>query len=100
MTQGLFIFKVVICMIQWYISFSKFHNDSLSMNILHALQFFTFFFITSSSHHRKIINDTKNIIESIFYDGRISKIENRSHDLIYVAFINEMSEQDPAKNHF
>ena len=27
MTQGLFIFKVVICMIQWYISLCKFHIE-------------------------------------------------------------------------
>ena len=62
-------------------------------------QFLTFI-ITSASHHPKIIMIRKNIIESISKTGRILKIENRSHDLIYVAFINEMSEQDPAKNHF
>ena len=48
-------------------------------------------FITSVSHHPKIIND---IIESISKTGRILTIETRSHDQIYVAFLNEMSEQD------
>ena len=62
-------------------------------------QFFrkiTLIFITSVSHHPKIIND---IIESISKTGRILKIETRSHDQIYVAFLNEMSKQDK-KNHF